>query len=257
MLQKLNITKRQLILTALLIATFMLPFVANISTADALGNYECFTQNRKQHVSCLRAKLDSTPHGLTVPKARDGMGIYGCFDRDRRTHVTCLRSLLDEHGPHLAEGAAEPVPPMDDPETNPPTADPVVEPHGVDATPPPEPCIPRSFNELAVCYECENYKMSSGAPAKRCLNWIPTGADNTCMGDPDCKAQIAREEAGEAQVGLIATCNAADDPFDGRKELNRHGLTTKGTYDRCLRHNSDWACKDWCRHVLSERGIQW
>ena len=129
-----------MILTALLIATFMLPFVANISTADALGNYECFTQNRKQHVSCLRAKLDSTPHGLTVPKAKDGMGIYGCFDRDRRTHVTCLRSLLDEHGPHLAKGAAEPVPPMGDPETNPPTADPVVEPHGVDATPPPEPC---------------------------------------------------------------------------------------------------------------------
>ena len=126
MLQKLNITKRQLILTALLIATFMLPFVANISTADALGNYECFTQNRKQHVSCLRAKLDSTPHGLTVPKARDGMGIYGCFDQNRRTHVNCLRSLLDEHGPHFAEGAAEPVPPMGDPETNPLAGDPTV-----------------------------------------------------------------------------------------------------------------------------------
>ena len=77
------------------------------------------------------------------------------------------------------------------------------------------------------------------------------------MGDPDCKAQIAREEAGEAQVGLIATCNAAEDPFDGRKETNRHGLTTKGTYDRCLRHNQDWECEDLCRHRLSNKGIQW
>ena len=106
MLQKLNITKRQLILTALLIATFMLPFVANISTADALGNYECFTQNRKQHVSCLRAKLDSTPHGLTVPKGKGGLGKYGCGSRNRAKHVSCLRDLLDEHGgkPGMAPG---------------------------------------------------------------------------------------------------------------------------------------------------------
>ena len=34
MLQELNITKRQVILTAVLIATFMVPFVTNISTAD-------------------------------------------------------------------------------------------------------------------------------------------------------------------------------------------------------------------------------
>jgi len=181
MLQKLNITKRQLILTALLIATFMLPFVANISTADALGNYECFTQNRKQHVSCLRAKLDSTPHGLTVPKAKDGMGIYGCFDRDRRTHVTCLRSLLDEHGPHLAKGAAEPVPPTAPPTVAAPPAAPPTAAAPPAATPAVHHDIPRVIHlcnfasdgvaNLGIYDRCRKYNAHEPC-VQRCMDTL-------------------------------------------------------------------------------------
>jgi len=122
MLQKLNIPKRQLILTAALIATFMLPFVANISTPDAQTT-DCFSQNRRQHVTCLRSKLDSTTYGSTVPKHTDGMGKYGCRTRNRRTHVTCLvEKLVDQGWTKTAGGAdAQMPPPSQEPAT--PTSD--------------------------------------------------------------------------------------------------------------------------------------
>ena len=103
MLQKLNITKRQLILTALLIATFMLPFVANISTADVLGNYECYNKDRRTHITCLRQKLDSTPYGLTVPKGKNGLGKYGCgrIGGNKTNDTTLVNSfILDFDNPN-------------------------------------------------------------------------------------------------------------------------------------------------------------
>ena len=111
MLKKFKKVKRQFILAIFFSLAFIFPSTGIVSSVDALGNYECWTKNRRQHVSCLRAKLDSTPYGLTVPKARDGMGKYGCFNKKRRKHVTCLRGLLDQHGPHLAKGATGVVPP--------------------------------------------------------------------------------------------------------------------------------------------------
>ena len=107
--------KRGYLFTALLFTVFMFPFIGNVSNADALGNYQCGNPDRKTHVNCLRAKLDSTPFGLTVPKGKRGLGKYGCATKKRRKHVNCLRSLLDQHGPHLAKGAAGVVPPMGDP----------------------------------------------------------------------------------------------------------------------------------------------
>jgi len=66
-----------------------------------MGNYGCGQPNRKKHVNCLRRLLDTTPHGLTVPKGKRGLGKYGCGQPNRRKHVNCLRRLLDQHGPHL------------------------------------------------------------------------------------------------------------------------------------------------------------
>ena len=112
--------KRGYLFTALLFAVFMFPFIGNVSNADALGNYQCGNPDRKTHVNCLRAKLDSTPFGLTVPKGKRGLGKYGCGTKKRRKHVNCLRSLLDQHGPFLAKGATGQVPPMGQPGMNPP-----------------------------------------------------------------------------------------------------------------------------------------
>ena len=125
--------------TVLLIGVFVFPSIGNISTAEALGYYGCYDENRKTHITCLRQKLDSTPYGLTVPKGKRGLGKYGCGTKNRRKHVNCLRSLLDQHGPHLAKGAAGVVPPMGDPGMNPPTTPPMGDP-GMNppATPPME-----------------------------------------------------------------------------------------------------------------------
>ena len=111
--------KRGYLFTALLFTVFMFPFIGNVSNADALGNYECGNPDRKTHVNCLRAKLDSTPFGLTVPKGKRGLGKYGCGTKKRRKHVNCLRSLLDQHGAFLAKGATGQVPPMGQPGMNP------------------------------------------------------------------------------------------------------------------------------------------
>ena len=105
--------KRGYLFAALLFAVFMFPFIGSVSNADALGNYQCGNPDRKTHVNCLRAKLDSTPFGLTVPKGKRGLGKYGCGTKKRRKHVNCLRSLLDQHGPFLAKGATGQVPPSE------------------------------------------------------------------------------------------------------------------------------------------------
>ena len=84
----------------------MFLFVGNVSTVDALGNYECDSEDRKTHVSCLRELLDSTEYGSTVPKGKSGLGKYKCGkkqgNKTKEQHVNCLTSLLDEYGSHLA-----------------------------------------------------------------------------------------------------------------------------------------------------------
>ena len=84
----------------------MPPMMGAPGKKGKMGNYGCGQKNRKKHVNCLRRLLDTTPHGLTVPrgKGKNALGRYGCGQKNRRKHVNCLRRLLDQHGPHLARG---------------------------------------------------------------------------------------------------------------------------------------------------------
>ena len=77
------------------------PAITGKSPGGKMGNYGCGQKNRRKHVNCLRRLLDTTPHGLIVPKGKRGLGKYGCGQKNRRKHVNCLRRLLDQHGPHL------------------------------------------------------------------------------------------------------------------------------------------------------------
>ena len=67
MFQEFKTYKNNLMFSAFLITTFIFPSIGNISTAEALGNYGCYDENRRTHITCLRQKLDSTSYGLTVP----------------------------------------------------------------------------------------------------------------------------------------------------------------------------------------------
>jgi hypothetical protein len=101
--------KRGYLFIALIFTVFMFLFAGNVSNADALGNYECENTDKKTQVRCLRGLLDSTPHGLIVPKGKSVLGKYGCGDKNKRKHINCLRRLLDQHGAHLVTGGAEPM----------------------------------------------------------------------------------------------------------------------------------------------------
>ena len=95
-------------LTLSLFTVFMIPFIKNINTADALDKYGCDNPDRQMHINCLRTKLDTTPYGLTVPKGNDGLGNYQCGKKQgnttNRQHINCLMLLLDQHGANLAAG---------------------------------------------------------------------------------------------------------------------------------------------------------
>jgi hypothetical protein len=95
-------------LTVSLFTVFMIPFIKNINTADALDKYGCDNPDRQMHINCLRTKLDITPYGLTVPKGNDGLGNYQCGKKQENTtnrqHINCLMLLLDQHGANLAAG---------------------------------------------------------------------------------------------------------------------------------------------------------
>ena len=101
--------KRGYLFTTLLFTVFMFPFAGSVSNADARGNYGCGNADIKTQVRCLRGLLDSTPHGLIVPKGKSILGKYGCGDKNKRKHTNCLRRLLDQYGAHLATGGAEPM----------------------------------------------------------------------------------------------------------------------------------------------------
>ena len=95
-------------LTVSLFTVFMIPFIKNINTADALDKYGCDNPDRQMHINCLRTKLDTTPYGLTVLKGNDGLGNYQCVKKQgnttKRQHIKCLMLLLDQHGANLAAG---------------------------------------------------------------------------------------------------------------------------------------------------------
>ena len=101
--------KLRYVLTVSLFTVFMIPFIKNINTADALDKYGCDNPDRKMHINCLRTKLDTTPYGLTAPKGNDGLGNYQCVKKQGNTtktqHINCLMLLLDQHGANLAAGS--------------------------------------------------------------------------------------------------------------------------------------------------------
>jgi hypothetical protein len=217
--------KRGYLVTALLFTAFMFPFFGNINDVDALGNYQCGNKDRKTHVNCLRAKLDSTPYGLTVPKGKRGLGKYGCGTKQRRKHVNCLRRLLDQHGPHLAKGSAGPTnapgipttgmhPPMGQPGMPPmgmPTTgtQPVLPPTGgmpTAAIPPTDPCMAvTDANDRATCLA------SHAAP--------PMGMPATGMHPP-------MGQPGMPPMGMPAT---GMHPPMGQPGMPPMGMPTTGT----------------------------
>jgi hypothetical protein len=99
------------VLTVSLFTVFMIPFIKNVNTADALGKYGCDSPllGTMLQINCLRTKLDTTTYGLTVPKGNDGLGNYQCGNKQgntmKRQHINCLRLLLDQHGGNLAAGS--------------------------------------------------------------------------------------------------------------------------------------------------------
>ena len=72
------------------------PAITGKRPGGKMGNYGCGQPNRRKHVNCLRRLLDTTPHGLTVPrgKGKNALGRYGCGQKNRKKHVNCLRDLL-------------------------------------------------------------------------------------------------------------------------------------------------------------------
>jgi hypothetical protein len=101
--------KRNAILIALFVASFMFPSIGSINTADARGEYGCETKDLNGTLLCLRQKLDRTPWGMTQPAGTQGSKNYGCGNSNSvsstNVRINCLRDLLDRHAPHLAKGA--------------------------------------------------------------------------------------------------------------------------------------------------------
>lgn len=100
--------KLRYVLILSLFTVLMVPFIENVSTANAHGKYGCENPDRNLHINCLRTKLDTTPYGSTVPKESDGLGNYRCGkkqgNKTKQQHVNCLMLLLDQHGADLAAG---------------------------------------------------------------------------------------------------------------------------------------------------------
>ena len=70
--------KRNTILIALFVASFMFPSIGTINTADARGEYRCETKDLNGTLLCLRQKLYRTPWGVTQPAGTQGSKNYGC-----------------------------------------------------------------------------------------------------------------------------------------------------------------------------------
>ena len=103
--------KRNTILIALFVASFMFPSIGSVNTADALGAYGCETKDLNGTIVCLRGKLDRTAFAATQPDGSHGSKDYGCGNSNTKKEtwdrINCLRALLDKHAPHLAKGGAQ------------------------------------------------------------------------------------------------------------------------------------------------------
>ena len=100
--------KRNTILIALFVASFMFPSIGSVNTADALGSYGCETKDLNGTIVCLRGKLDGTAFAATQSDGTHGSKDYGCgnSNTEKQTwdRINCLRALLDKHAPNLAIG---------------------------------------------------------------------------------------------------------------------------------------------------------
>jgi hypothetical protein len=100
--------KRNTILIALFVASFMFPSIGSVNTADALGAYGCQTKDSNGTITCLRGKLDGTAFGKRQPDGTHGSKDYKCGNSNTKTEtmdrINCLRALLDTYAPHLALG---------------------------------------------------------------------------------------------------------------------------------------------------------
>ena len=103
--------RRNTILIALFVASFMFPSIGSVNTADALGAYECQTKDLNATIRCLRGKLDGTAFALTKPDGTHGSKDYGCGNSNTKKEtwdrINCLRALLDTHAPHLSRVEVE------------------------------------------------------------------------------------------------------------------------------------------------------
>ena len=95
--------KRNTILIALFVASFMFPSIGSVNTADALGSYGCETKDLNGTIVCLRGKLDGTAFAATQSDGTHGSKDYGCgnSNTEKQTwdRINCLRALLDKHAP--------------------------------------------------------------------------------------------------------------------------------------------------------------
>ena len=98
--------RRNTILIALFVASFMFPSIGSVNTADALGAYGCQTKDLNATITCLRGKLDGTAFALTKPDGTHGSKDYGCGNSNTKKEtwdrINCLRALLDTHAPNLS-----------------------------------------------------------------------------------------------------------------------------------------------------------
>ena len=93
--------KRNTILIALFVASFMFPSIGSVNTADALGAYGCQTKDSNGTITCLRGKLDGTAFGKRQPDGTHGSKDYKCGNSNTKTEtmdrINCLRALLDTY----------------------------------------------------------------------------------------------------------------------------------------------------------------
>ena len=98
--------KRNTILIALFVASFMFPSIGSVNTADALGAYGCQTKSLDATITCLRGKLDGTAFGIAQPDGTHGQKDYGCGNSNTKEEtwdrIKCLRALLDKYAPLLS-----------------------------------------------------------------------------------------------------------------------------------------------------------
>ena len=98
--------KRNTILIALFVASFMFPSIGSVNTADALGSYGCETKDLNGTIVCLGGKLDGTAFAATQSDGTHGSKDYGCgnSNTEKQTwdRINCLRALLDKYAPLLS-----------------------------------------------------------------------------------------------------------------------------------------------------------